>query len=249
MTEKERRTIALNTHILDVPGLWSRTLGEIIEELCEEEAYLRIEEETPNRFKDRAAFRERFREVPGLRLKDVRRKWPLKIPHGYEAIRDFAFAHGLCRVDWLVLPYNEREVMRRLRTLRLLNSEVILQMSIFVFGFLDHVPTNRWILQACGVKLKRLADPSPSDVQGATIGRFLSATEVPTDARGARSIARLRNLLLNLGFTKKQYPVLQTGLERLVARLMEEEQLPSGEAARVLNIAIRQGWVPKSALM
>lgn len=235
---------ALKVSILDVSGLSACALNHHIEMVCGRYWEQGADQRTGQDWdpaKDllkQVRFREDFRSDPDLTLEAIICRHPWEAPRlGGEVLKKFALLHGLTRVDWLALPYDEVTVMAQLRTM---NRDAVAQLPIAVFGFLKK-PSDRWISAVCGLPLRHVPDE-------ATIARFLAGDKdkVRVEDRRSASFKRLVALLSELGFDSRLF---QSGRETIVLKLIAEYDLSPVVARRCVDVAVSEGWLHKTQIV
>lgn len=224
---------ALTTNIFDVPHMRQTNCRRLTKSFWRKGWWT---EETGSPDDDRPLSDEeredRIKNNP-LTLEDIIQEFPWETPA--RPLVDFALKHGLTRVDWHVLPYDEDEVMSQLRGMR---REDIVALPLLVFGFLSRA--SRWVHVACGTDYDK-----PT---GATIAQFLDARResIELSDRASTSFRHLVECLRTLGFTGD---VLESGQIRLARSIRRKYGLSPKRAEQVVNIAIQEGWLDKIQLV
>lgn len=233
----------LVTSIMDIEGLSAFAIHEELKRVCgwdwhygADERTGKLQDRAPDSFKHTRS-REDFRHDPDFTLGAVIRRYPWSAPKpGGEALTDFASNHGLTRVDWLALPYDEEAVMAQL--LRMDHKDVI-ALPLLVFGFLNRA--SGWVHIACGLV-------SNQRVESATIAQFLAGKRELVDpaSRSSTSYQHLVECLRSLAFTGE---VLESGRVHLARSIRGKYGLSPRRSKQFVDIAFQEGWLDKIQLV
>jgi|GEM_PF-5171402 len=228
------RVQVLATSIFDVPGMGTTACRRIAKKYWEKDWWVqssdKAENDRPMSYEERE---DRIKNDPPT-LEDIIQAYPWKAPA--RPLVDFAINHGLTRVDWFALPYDEEAIMAQLRRM---DTQDVIALPLLVFGFLNRA--SGWVHTACGLV-------SNQRVESATIAQFLAGKREVVDpaSRSSTSHQHLVECLCSLDFTGE---VLESGRDYLARSIRRKYGLSPKRAEQVVDIAIQEGWLDKIQLV